>query len=95
MDGGADNAASGGKQRALQSLAGMPAGGAPSAAPAAGGAHPLRAFLVLFFVEIWERFGYYGMASIMVLYMVGAWGGGTRGRTPSGGRFRRWSTPCR
>jgi POT family proton-dependent oligopeptide transporter len=32
--------------------------------------HPRRAFLVLFFVEIWERFGYYGMASLMVLYMV-------------------------
>jgi POT family proton-dependent oligopeptide transporter len=32
--------------------------------------HPRKAFLVLFFVEIWERFGYYGMASIMVLYMV-------------------------
>jgi proton-dependent oligopeptide transporter, POT family len=32
--------------------------------------HPRRAFLVLFFIEIWERFGYYGMASIMVLYMV-------------------------
>lgn len=32
--------------------------------------HPRRAFLVLFFVEIWERFGYYGMASVMVLYMV-------------------------
>jgi len=32
--------------------------------------HPRRAFLVLFFVEIWERFGYYGIASILVLYMV-------------------------
>ncbi len=32
--------------------------------------HPRKAFFVLFFVEIWERFGYYGMASIMVLYMV-------------------------
>ena len=32
--------------------------------------HPRRAFLVLFFIEIWERFGNYGMASIMVLYMV-------------------------
>lgn len=32
--------------------------------------HPGKAFLVLFFIEIWERFGYYGMASIMVLYMV-------------------------
>lgn len=32
--------------------------------------HPNKAFLVLFFVEIWERFGYYGMASLMVLYLV-------------------------
>ena len=32
--------------------------------------HPRKAFLVLFFVEIWERFGYYGIASILVLYIV-------------------------
>lgn len=32
--------------------------------------HPRRAFLVLFFIEVWERFGYYGMASLLVLYMV-------------------------
>lgn len=32
--------------------------------------HPNRAFLVLFCVEIWERFGYYGMGSLLVLYMV-------------------------
>jgi len=32
--------------------------------------HPNRAFVVLFCVEIWERFGYYGMASLLVLYMV-------------------------
>jgi proton-dependent oligopeptide transporter, POT family len=32
--------------------------------------HPNKAFLVLFCVEIWERFGYYGMASLLVLYMV-------------------------
>ena len=36
----------------------------------AAGRHPRKAFLVLFFIEIWERFGYYGMASLMVLYMV-------------------------
>ncbi|MGH9477296.1 MAG: peptide MFS transporter [Terriglobales bacterium] len=39
-------------------------------APAAPAARPRRAFYVLFAIEIWERFGYYGMASIMVLYMV-------------------------
>jgi POT family proton-dependent oligopeptide transporter len=32
--------------------------------------HPRKAFFVLFFVEVWERFGYYGMASLLVLYMV-------------------------
>lgn len=32
--------------------------------------HPRKAFFVLFFVEIWERFGYYGIASLLVLYMV-------------------------
>lgn len=32
--------------------------------------HPRRAFFVLFFIEIWERFGYYGVASLLVLYMV-------------------------
>jgi POT family proton-dependent oligopeptide transporter len=31
---------------------------------------PNRAFMVLFFMEVWERFGYYGMASLLVLYMV-------------------------
>ncbi|MGH9536153.1 MAG: peptide MFS transporter [Terriglobales bacterium] len=44
--------------------------GPPLPPAATAHAHPRRAFLVLFFVEIWERFGYYGMASIMVLYMV-------------------------
>ncbi|MGH9468369.1 MAG: peptide MFS transporter, partial [Terriglobales bacterium] len=44
-------------------------GARPTQAPAAP-AHPRRAFAVLFAIEIWERFGYYGMASIMVLYMV-------------------------
>jgi proton-dependent oligopeptide transporter, POT family len=32
--------------------------------------HPNRAFLVLFFMEVWERWGYYGMTSVLVLYMV-------------------------
>ncbi|HWF98909.1 MAG TPA: oligopeptide:H+ symporter [Steroidobacteraceae bacterium] len=32
--------------------------------------HPNKAFLVLFFMEVWERFGYYGMASLLLLYMV-------------------------
>jgi proton-dependent oligopeptide transporter, POT family len=35
-----------------------------------GNRHPRGAFFVLFFIEIWERFGYYGVASLLVLYMV-------------------------
>jgi POT family proton-dependent oligopeptide transporter len=37
---------------------------------AASPRHPNKAFAVLFLLEIWERFGYYGMASLLVLYMV-------------------------
>lgn len=29
-----------------------------------------RAFTVVFLVELWERFGFYGMAALMVLFMV-------------------------
>lgn len=31
--------------------------------------HQPKAFYVLFFIELWERFGYYGMAALLVLYM--------------------------
>ena len=34
--------------------------------------HQPKAFYVLFFVELWERFGYYGMATLLVLYMTKA-----------------------
>ena len=33
--------------------------------------HPKGLFL-LFFVEMWERFSYYGMRALLVLYMVKA-----------------------
>src|SRR6266850_5187918 len=33
------------------------------------GGHP-RGLTTLFFTELWERFSYYGMRSILVLYMV-------------------------
>ncbi|HWW76251.1 MAG TPA: peptide MFS transporter [Pyrinomonadaceae bacterium] len=41
------------------------------AAPDAGGlgGHP-RGLTTLFFTELWERFSYYGMRAILVLYMV-------------------------
>src|ERR1700742_3268014 len=29
-----------------------------------------RAFTTLFLVEMWERFGFYGMAALLVLFMV-------------------------
>src|SRR6476646_9527376 len=29
-----------------------------------------RAFVTIWMIELWERFGYYGMAAILVLYMV-------------------------
>ncbi|HQI05630.1 MAG TPA: MFS transporter, partial [bacterium] len=31
--------------------------------------HPVGLF-VLFFTELWERFSFYGMKAILVLYMV-------------------------
>ena len=31
--------------------------------------HPMGLF-ILFFTELWERFSYYGMRAILVLYLV-------------------------
>src|SRR3954469_8717114 len=43
---------------------------AESARDTAGiGGHP-RGLTTLFFTELWERFSYYGMRAILVLYMV-------------------------
>ena len=33
--------------------------------------HPVGLF-ILFFTELWERFSYYGMRAILVLYLVSA-----------------------
>ena len=33
--------------------------------------HP-RGFATLFFTEMWERFAYYGMRAILILYMTAA-----------------------
>ena len=33
--------------------------------------HP-RGLYLLFFVEMWERFSYYGMRSLLVLYLISA-----------------------
>src|SRR5688500_1256755 len=34
--------------------------------------HP-RGLYVLFFAEMWERFSYYGMRALLILYLVGHW----------------------
>src|SRR6185437_15159351 len=40
-----------------------------NAVPAAR-ASQTRSFSTIFLIELWERFGYYGMAAILVLFMV-------------------------
>ncbi|MDX1604204.1 MAG: MFS transporter, partial [Salinimicrobium sediminis] len=40
--------------------------------------HPVGLY-VLFFTEMWERFSYYGMRAILVLYLVSATQGGNAG----------------
>lgn len=57
--------------------------------------HPNKAFLVLFFMEVWERFGYYGMASLLVLYMVQQRRFDDTRADLVWGASRRWFTPCR
>ena len=37
--------------------------------------HP-RGLMTLFFTELWERFGYYGMRALLILYMTDAARGG-------------------
>ena len=49
-----------------------------STPPAAGDdvfGHP-RGLMTLFFTELWERFGYYGMRALLILYMTDAARGG-------------------
>lgn len=41
--------------------------------------HP-RGLFVLFLVEMWERFSYYGMRALLVLYLIAPTGGGNPGR---------------
>src|SRR6266513_470106 len=51
---------------------GSAATGAPLAAPSmevSGNKHP-DGLYVLFFTEMWERFSYYGMRALLVLYMI-------------------------
>ena len=37
--------------------------------------HP-RGLMTLFFTELWERFGYYGMRALLILYMTDVASGG-------------------
>jgi len=47
----------------------------PNANPAVSRSHPLG-LMTLFFTEMWERFSYYGMRALLVLFMVDATHGG-------------------
>ena len=49
---------------------------APDPAGPAHRAAQRRAFATVFMIELWERFGFYGMAALMVLYMVEGMGSG-------------------
>jgi len=42
-----------------------------ASSPAAAERHP-AALPMLFFTEMWERFSYYGMRALLVLYLVNA-----------------------
>ena len=59
--------------------------------------HP-RGLSTLFFTEMWERFSYYGMRALLILFMtapVAAGGLGLRHRrrrAPSTASTRRWCT---
>ncbi|PKD19723.1 peptide permease [Salegentibacter salinarum] len=46
--------------------------------------HPIGLY-ILFFTEMWERFSYYGMRAILVLYLVSATTGGNAGLGWTGG----------
>lgn len=46
--------------------------------------HPIGLY-ILFFTEMWERFSYYGMRAILVLYLVSASTGGNAGLGWTGG----------
>jgi POT family proton-dependent oligopeptide transporter len=46
--------------------------------PAQTGKHP-KALYILFFTEMWERFAYYLMVGILLLYLIGDKSGGAKG----------------
>src|SRR5260370_2859456 len=38
--------------------------------PHPSGTSQTRSFTTVFLIEMWERFGYYGMAALLVLFMI-------------------------
>jgi POT family proton-dependent oligopeptide transporter len=50
----------------------LPASGPTAAAPRAAFLRQPRGLATLFFTEMWERFTYYGMRSVLILFLVGA-----------------------
>jgi len=69
-------------------MASVPAGSAPASGVARSGAtflgHPIGLFL-LFIVEMWERFSYYGMRGLLVLYLMQSTQGDEKGLNPGRG----------
>src|SRR5690349_24115412 len=49
-----------------------------STEPVHKGRHP-KALYILFLTEMWERFAYYLMVGILLLYMIGEKSGGAKG----------------
>src|ERR1700755_2615962 len=46
-----------------------------------------RSFSTVFLIEMWERFGYYGMAALLVLFMIDKLGFGDSHATLTWGAF--------
>ena len=73
------------------------ASGAPAELDRAFFGHP-RGLSTLFFTEMWERFSYYGMRALLILFMTAApaarraRASTRRPRAPSTASTRRWST---
>ncbi|HET9948520.1 MAG TPA: hypothetical protein VFQ22_06340, partial [Longimicrobiales bacterium] len=63
------------KEPAHAAVRPAPGAAAPAVTAAAGGktflGHP-RGLATLFFTEMWERFSYYGMRALLVLFMTAA-----------------------
>jgi proton-dependent oligopeptide transporter, POT family len=63
----------------MERLPPLPASDLIAAAPGATFLRQPRGLATLFFTEMWERFTYYGMRSVLILFLVGAVSGGGLG----------------